>query len=45
MTKEARIHNCEKTVSSVLLGKLDSYLQKNEKDHSHTIRRNKFKIN
>ena len=30
MTKQARKYNGEKTVSSVLLWKLDSYLQKNE---------------
>ena len=37
MKKEARIYNGEKTVSSIrVLGKLDSYMQKNEIRTPHT---------
>ena len=46
MTKEARIYNGEKTAFSVNgLGKLDSYMQKNQtKLFYHTMHKNKFKI-
>ena len=44
MTKEARICNGEKTVSSiVVLGKLDSYVSKNEvRTLPNTIHKNKM---
>ena len=47
MTKEARIHNGEKTVSSkVVQGKMDSHMEKNEiRTLSNTIHRNKLKWN
>ena len=46
MTKEARIHNGEKTVSSIMvLGKLDSYMKKNEiRTFSNTINKNNLKM-
>lgn len=45
MTKEAIIYNSEKTISSIVLGKLDSYLQKNQTGIlSHTVYTNKLKI-
>ena len=43
--KEAIIHNSEKTTSSIVLGKVDSYLQKNQTGIlSHTMYTNKLKI-
>ena len=44
MTKEARIHNKGKIVSSINgVGKLDSYLQKNQAGlFLHTIYNNKY---
>ena len=46
MTKEARIHNGENTISSiVVLGKLDSYMEKNEiRTLPNTIHKNKLKM-
>ena len=45
MTKEAIIYNSEKTISSIVLGKLDSYLQKTQTGIlSHTVYTNKLKI-
>ena len=46
MTKEARIYNGEKTVSSISgAGKLDSYIQKSEiRTFSNTIHQNKLEI-
>ena len=45
MTKESRIYNEERTVSSVSMwGKLESYMSKNEmRTFSNTIHRNKLK--
>ena len=46
LTKEARIYNGEKTACSItVLGKLDSYMQKNQTGlFSHTIYINKLKM-
>ena len=46
-SKEARIYNGEKKKSSIsgVLGKLDSYMEKNEiRRLAHTIYKNKLKI-
>ena len=47
MTKDARIYNGEKTVSSINdVGKLDSYMQKNQTGLvSHIIYKNKLTMN
>ena len=46
LTKEARIHNGAKTASSIVgLGKLDSYMQKNEiRTLPNTIHKDKLKM-
>jgi len=45
LTKEARIYNGEKKVSSVVLGTLDSYMQKDEtRTPPNTIHKNKFRM-
>ena len=46
MTKESRIYNREKTVSSIsVLGKLENYMQKNEiRTFSNTVHKNKLKM-
>ena len=46
MIKEVRINNGLKTVFSIsVLGKLDSYMQKNEiRTFSHTLYKNKLKM-
>ena len=45
-TEEARIHNGAKTASSIVgLGKLDSYMQKNEiRTLPNTIHKDKLKM-
>ena len=46
MIKEARIYNGEKASSIVVLGKLDSYMSKNEiRILSNIIHKNKLKMN
>ena len=46
LTKEARIYNGEKTVSSIMvLGKLDSYVPKNEiRTLPNAIHKDKLKV-
>ena len=46
MTKEAIIYNREKAGSSMrVLGKLDSYMKKNEiRTFTHTMHKNKLKM-
>ena len=45
MTKEARLYNGGKTVSSMVLGKLDRYMEKYEiRTLPHTILKNKLKM-
>ena len=45
LTKETRIYNRAKTASSMVLGKLDSYMKKNEiRTLPNTIYRDKLKM-
>ena len=45
MTKEPRIYDGERIVASVVLGKLDSHMQKNETGPlSYTINKNQLKV-
>ena len=45
MTKQARIYNGEKFLQEVVLGKLDSYMEKNEiRTLPNTIHKNKLKM-
>ena len=46
MTRETRIYSGKKSLQHMVLGKLDSHMEKNEiRTHSNTIHKEEFKIN